>query len=327
MTRTLIGNWPMRLVLTALLVGLGMNVASAADFPTRPVRIVVPFPAGSSTDVIARILAEKASTRLGQQVIVENRPGADGAVGGSEIKRASPDGYTLLLASNSAMSGVPATRTSPPYEVTADFTPITDIGRYNFFFFVNKDVPASSLAELVAHAKANPGKLNYGAGNITGRLSFATVVVRHGLELTYVPYRGEPPAMTDLITGRIQAMVTTPGTGAPHVRGGKIRALSNVLHKRSQVLPDVPTIAEAGLLDFNIEPWAGLFGPARMPTDVVATLNRAFVEAMGDPTVVQRMAELDFVLTPSTSSELAALVKRQLEAHRGIVAAAGIEIQ
>lgn len=305
---------------------LGIGHAAAADYPTRPIRLIVPLPAGSSTDVIARVLADTVSPKLGQQIIIDNKPGADGAIAASEIKRSAADGYVVMLASNSAMSGVPATRKAPPYDVTADFTPITDIGRYNFFFYVNKDIPAKTLAEFVAYAKANPGKLTYGAGNITGRLAFASLATSSGLDLTHVPYRGEPPAMTDLITGRINAMVATSGTGIPQVKDGKIVALATILEKRSAIAPAVPTIAEAGFSDFRIEPWAGLFGPPGMPAEIVAKLNKAFREAMADPVVKQRMVEQDFALTPSTPEELAALVKRQLEVHKKIVAAAGIEM-
>lgn len=316
----------MRKVLIAIGLTLGIGHASAADYPTRPIRLIVPLPAGSSTDVIARVLADTVSPKLGQQIIIDNKPGADGAIAASEIKRSAADGYVVMLASNSAMSGVPATRKAPPYDVTADFTPITDIGRYNFFFYVNKDIPAKTLAEFVAYAKANPGKLTYGAGNITGRLAFASLATSSGLDLTHVPYRGEPPAMTDLITGRINAMVATSGTGIPQVKDGKIVALATILEKRSAIAPAVPTIAEAGFSDFRIEPWAGLFGPPNMPAEIVAKLNKAFREAMADPVVKQRMVEQDFALTPSTPEELAALVKRQLEVHKKIVAAAGIEM-
>jgi tripartite-type tricarboxylate transporter receptor subunit TctC len=245
----------------------------AADFPTRPIRLIVHFPAGSSTDVIARTLGENVSKQLGQQIVIDNKPGADGSIAAAELKRSAPDGYTIMLATNSAMSGVPATRKTPPYDVTTDFTPITEIGRYNFFLYVNKDVPAKSLTELLAYAKANPGKLAYGSGNITGRLAFASIVAANNLDVTPVPYKGEPPAITDLITGRIQVMVATSGTGLPHVKDGKVRALATILDKRSAAAPDVPTIAEAGFTGFTIEPWAGLFGPPNMPKDIVTALN------------------------------------------------------
>lgn len=316
----------MRKILIAISMVLGIGQATAADFPTRPIRLIVHFPAGSSTDVIARTLGETISKKLGQQFIIDNKPGADGAIAATELKRSAADGYTILLATNSAMSGVPATRKTPPYDVTTDFTPITDIGRYNFFLYVSKDVPVKSLKELIAYAKANPGKLAYGSGNITGRLAFASLVAANSLDVTPVPYKGEPPAITDLITNRIQAMVATSGTGLPQVKDGKILALATILDKRSPAAPDVPTIAEAGFPDFKIEPWAAVFGPPNMPRAIVTVLNTAFKEAMSDPAVKQRMAEQDFALSPSTPEELGALVKRQLDIHRKMVAAAGIEI-
>lgn len=316
----------LRNILIAICMVLGIGHAWAADFPNRPIRLIVHFPAGSSTDVIARTFADRISQKLGQQIIIDNKPGADGAIAANELKRSPADGYTIMLATNSAMSGVPATRKSPPYDVVTDFTPITDIGRYNFFLYVNKEVPVKTVSELIAYAKANPGKLAYGAGNITGRLAFASIVAANGLDVTPVPYRGEPPAITDLITGRIQAMVATSGTGIPQVKDGRIVALATILEKRSAVAPEVPTIAEAGFTDFTIEPWAGLFGPPNMPRDIVTLLNTAFREAMSDPAVKQRMVEQDFTLRPSTPEELGALVKRQLDIHRKMVAAAGIEI-
>ncbi|EKS39687.1 Bug family tripartite tricarboxylate transporter substrate binding protein [Afipia broomeae] len=316
----------MRKILIAISMVLGIGQATAADFPTRPIRLIVHFPAGSSTDVIARTLGEAISKKLGQQFIIDNKPGADGAIAATELKRSAADGYTILLATNSAMSGVPATRKTPPYDVTTDFTPITDIGRYNFFLYVSKDVPVKSLKELIAYAKANPGKLAYGSGNITGRLAFASIVAANSLDVTPVPYKGEPPAITDLITNRIQTMVATSGTGLPQVKDGKILALATILDKRSPAAPDVPTIAEAGFPDFKIEPWAALFGPPNMPREIVTVLNTAFKEAMSDPAVKQRMAEQDFSLSPSTPEELGALVKRQLDIHRKMVTAAGIEV-
>lgn len=316
----------LRNALVAICLMLGTNPTSAGEFPERPMRLMVPFPAGSSTDVIARVFAETISQKLGQQIVIDNKPGADGAIAASELKRSPADGYTFMLATNSAMSGVPATRKTPPYDVTTDFTPIIDVGRYNFFVFVNHDVPAKTLAELITYAKANPGKLAYGAGNISGRLAFASIVTSNGLDVTHIPYRGEPPAMTDLITGRIQAMVATSGTGIPQVKDGKIRALATILNKRSAMAPDVPTMAEAGAADFKIEPWAAVFGPPNMPKPIVTLLNTAFKDAMADPRVLQRMAEQDIALTPSTPEELGALVKQQLDIHRKIVTEAGIEM-
>lgn len=316
----------MRKILIAICMAFGLGQASAADYPNHPIRLMVHFPAGSSTDTIARTLGERMSKTLGQQIIIDNKPGADGSIAATELKRSAPDGYTVLLATNSSMSGVPTTRRNPPYDVTTDFTPITEIGRYNFFLYTSKDVPAKTLQELIAYAKANPGKVAAGSGNITGRLALASIVTANNLDVTPVPYKGEPTAITDLITGRIQAVVATSGIGLPQVKDGKIRALATVLNKRSAAAPDVPTMAEAGFPDFRIEPWAALFGPPNMPGDIVAKLNAAFKEAANDPAVKQRMLEQDFALTPSTPEELGALVKRQLDVHRKLVAAAGIEM-
>ena len=304
----------------------GAGQAAAADYPNRPIRLIVHFPAGTSTDVIARSFADSISPKLGQQIIIDNKAGAEGSIAASELKRSAPDGYTILLATNSAMSGVPTTRKTPPYDVTTDFTPITDIGRYNFFVYVNKDIPVKTLSELIAYAKANPGKIAYGAPHITGRLASATLVAANNLDVTPVPYKGEPTAITDLITGRIQMMISTSGGGMPQVKAGKLVALATILDKRSPIAPDVPTMAEAGFPDFKIQPWAALFGPANMPPEIAARLNKAFTEAMNDPAVKQRMAEQDFALKPSTPEQLGELVKQQLDVHRKAVAAAGVEI-
>lgn len=317
----------MRGILIAMMTAFGIASAAAEGFPARPMRLVVPFPAGSSTDIIARVVGERVAAKLGQQVIIDNKPGADGAVAGVEVRRAAPDGYTVMLASNSAMSGMPAMRAIPPYDVMADFSPITIVGRYAFFVFVHKDLPATTLKELVAYMKANPGKVAYGSGNTTGRLSIAAIAAAHGLEATHVPYRGEPPAMTDLVTGRIQVMVATHGTGGSHARDGTIRPLAVILQQRSPLMPDVPTIVEAGFPEVDIAGWAGLFGPANMPREIVTLLNKSYSDAMSEPAVKQRMAEMDVVLTPSTPEKLATFTERQLEAHRKIVGKAGIERQ
>lgn len=315
----------MRQLLTAISVAAACAAAAAADFPSKPIRLVVHFPAGSSTDVIGRILAESAARKLGQPIIVDNKPGADGAIAATEIKRSPADGYTLMLATNSPMSGIPALKKAPPYDVTKDFTPVTDVGRYTFAVYVPAQSRAKTLAELMAQARTNPGKLAYGAGNVTGQLSMASMALTSKVDMTHVPYKGEPPAMTDLIGGRIDAMVATAGTGVPHVQSGKLRALATITHKRSAMLPDVPTIREAGFPNFSMEPWAGLFGPANMPKDVTDKLNRAFGAAMKDPEVIKKMASQDFALTPSTPEALGVLVKRQLEVHREIARAAGVQ--
>ncbi len=298
---------------------------SFAQFPSKPIRIVVPFPAGSATDTITRILGNSVSAAVGQPVVVDNKAGADGAIAGAEVVRAAPDGYTLLMATNSPMSAVPAMKKVPPYDPVTDFTPITDIGRYTFFIVVHPGVPAKSLAELIQYAKANPGKINYATGNTTGIVSTAFFSSLAKVEMVHVPYKGEPQAMTDMISGRVQLMFASSSTSVPQVRDGKLRALVTTLARRSHLLPDVPTIAEAGMPEFSVTSWAGLFGPAKMPKEVLDRLNREFVAAMGRPDVQAAMEKQAFVLSPSTPEKLGGFVKEQLESYRNILRAAGVQ--
>ncbi|MFY9317108.1 MAG: tripartite tricarboxylate transporter substrate binding protein [Burkholderiales bacterium] len=310
------------LVLAAALL---FAAPALSQFPNKPIRIVVPFGAGSATDLISRVIGASVSAAVGQPVVVDNKAGADGAIAASEVAKAAPDGYTLLMATNSPLSVVPAMKKSPPYDPVADFTPITDIGRYTFFVVVNPDLPVKTLQELVQYAKANPGKINYATGNTTGIVSTALLASLAKIEMVHVPYKTEPQVMPDLVGGRVQMMFASSTTSIPLIRDGKLRALVTTLPRRSHLLPDVPTIAEAGYPTFSIISWAGLFGPAKMPADVVARLNKEFVAAMGRPDVQEAMQKQAFVLTPSTPEKLAAYVKEQLEGYRNILKAVGIQ--
>ena len=299
--------------------------AASAQFPAKPIRVVVPFPAGSATDTITRILGASVSGAIGQPLIVDNKAGADGAIAAAEVAKAPPDGYTLLMATNSPMAAVPALRKAPPYDPVADFTPISDIGRYTFFLFVSAVTPIKSFDELISYAKAHPGKLNYATGNTTGIVSFAQMNSLAGIDMTHVPYKGEPQGITDLVGGRVQVMWATPTTGLPHVKDGKLRALVTSLKSRSSLLPDVPTIYEAGMPQFTIASWAALYGPAKMPRELVQRLNREFADAMKRPEVQAQMVKQAFAMTPSTPEQLAAHTREQMESYRRILAAAGVK--
>ena len=312
----------MRKLLWALLLA---PLFAQAQYPNKPIRVVVPFPAGSSTDIVTRVLAGSVSQAVGQTLVVDNKAGADGAIAAAEVAKAAPDGYTLLMATNSPMSAVPAMKKQPPYDPVADFTPITDIGRYTFFIVVHPDVQARSLQELIAYARANPGKLNYATGNTTGIVSTAFFAAQAQIRMVHVPYKGEPQALTDLVAGRVQVMFCSSGTSVPQVREGRLRALVTTLPRRSHLLPDVPTIAEAGMPQFSITSWAGLFGPAKMPRAVVERLNREFAAAMGRADVQAAMEKQAFALSPSSPERLADLVKEQLESYRTTLRAAGVE--
>ena len=313
-----------RFLLSFAILGLAAS-ALAQPFPSKPLRIIVPFPAGSATDTVARILGGSVSQAVGQPVVVDNKAGADGAIAASEVAKAAPDGYTMLLATNSPMSVVPVMKKSPPYDPIADFTPITDVGRYTFFIVVHPEVPAKTLQELIGYAKANPGKLNYATGNTTGIVSTALFQSLAGIQMLHVPYKGEPQAIVDLLANRVQLIFASSTTSVPHIRDGKLRAIVTTLPKRSSVLPNVPTIAEAGMPEFSIVSWAALFGPAKMPREVTERLNKEFVAAMGRPDVQAAMEKQAFALSPSSPERLGAYVKEQLEAYRKTMAIAGIQ--
>ena len=308
-----------------LLLTLVLPLAAQAQYPNKPIRVIVPFPGGSATDTITRILANSVSQSIGQPLVVEDKAGADGAIAAGEVAKAAPDGYTLLMATNSPMAAVPALKKQPPYDPVADFTPITDVGRYTFFLFVHPGVPAKTFAELIAYAKANPGKLNYATGNTTGIVSFAQINSLAGIDMVHVPYKGEPAGIADLVAGRVQLMLATPTTGLAHVKDGRMRAMVTTLSKRSALMPDVPTIAEAGMPQFSITSWAALFGPARMPREVLERLHREFTAAMARPEVQAAMDKQAFALSPSMPAELAQFVKEQIESYRRILRAAGVQ--
>ena len=300
-------------------------VPAFAQYPNKPIKVIVPFPAGSATDTITRILSNSVSQSIGQTLVVENKAGADGAIAGAEVAKAPPDGYTLLMATNSPMAVAPAMRKIPPYDPVNDFTPITDIGRYTFFLFAYSGMPQKTLGEIIAYAKANPGKVAYATGNTTGIVSFAQMNSLAGIQMLHIPYKGEPAAVTDLIAGRVQLIFATPTTGLAHVKDGKLRAIVTSLKQRSPILPDVPTIGEAGLPKFSILSWAALYGPAKMPKEITDRLNREFHAAMKRPDVIAAMDKQAFILAPSTPAELAAFTKEQMEEYRVILRAAGVQ--
>jgi tripartite-type tricarboxylate transporter receptor subunit TctC len=304
---------------------LAAPLAVFAQYPGKPIRVIVPFPAGSATDTITRILANSVSQAVGQPLLVENKAGADGAIAATEVAKSPADGYTLLMATNSPMSAVPAMKKSPPYDPVADFSPISDIGRYTFFIVTHPSVPANSLDELIDYARANPGKLNYATGNTTGIVSSAFFASQAKIKMEHVPYKGEPQAITDLVAGRVQLMFASSSTSVPHIRDGRLRALVTTLPKRSALLPDVPSIAEAGMPQFSITSWAGLFGPANVPREIVQRLNREFGAAMARPDVQNAMERQAFSLSPSSPEQLGAFVKEQMESYRRTLQAAGVQ--
>lgn len=312
-----------------LLLALGLTAACAgahAQYPARPITMVVPFPPGGTSDSLARIIAKNVGENLGQSVVVENKPGVEGQIAAQDIAKSAPDGYRIALVTSGNFSVLPAMRKNPPYDVVTDFTPIADVGRYAFFLYVNPSVPAKNMREFVAYAKANPGKMSYGSGNGTGVLVFAQIKSLFGIDLLHVPYKGEPPAMTDLLAGRLDAMIAT-GAGLPFAKEGKLRPLVTLLPTRSPLAPEVPVMREAGMSELPVVIWAAVVGPAGMPKDIVERLNKAVLASLGKPDVVASIEQMGFAVTPGRPEVLGNLIKTQVGAYTKLVKSIGLPLQ
>ena len=299
--------------------------AAAQQYPSKPIRIVLQFPAGGATDAAARILGQALTQSMGQPVIVENRPGADGAIAGELVAKAAPDGYTLFLASNTPMMQVPLLRKNPPYDVVADFTPITMVGRYVFVLVVNPSLPVKSVPELLAYARANPGLLNFGSFSSVGQLLFGQMRATANVDIVLVPYKGEAPTIVDVLAGRTHFTFATPASVGPHIKDGKLRPLAILLPTRSTLLPEIPTTVEAGMVPFNPATFVALFGPARMPPEVVARINKEFNAAMQLPGMRDQIERQGVQLAGSTPAELGSFIKVQLDAWGRAFREAGMQ--
>ena len=309
----------------ALMLAVAGGAQAQSQYPTKPVRIIVPFAAGSTTDVITRILAQPIQQSLGQTLVIDNRPGGDGALAGDMVAKAPADGYTLLMATNSPLSAVPHLRKKMPYDALKDFAPISLTGYYTFLLAVHPSVPAKSLRELHDYARANPGKLNYATGNTSSIVITAMLHSLAGVKMLHVPYKSEPPAIVDLISGQVQVMVTSYTTVAAHLRDGRLRALALALNQRSPLLPNVPTVVESGMPKFTITPWAGVFAPARTPKDVVDKLSREFNAALKRPDIRSLLDQQAFAAAGSTPEALGVWLKDQYQIWGAAMREAGIQ--
>ena len=304
---------------------LAANADMAQTYPNKPVRLVVPFPAGGSADIVARLIAKPLSEILKQTVYIDNKPGADGAIAADYVAKAEPDGYTLFFATYGAMSAVPTLHKNIHYDAVSDFTPITSAGKFAFFLFVHPDVPAKTLGELMDYVHQHPGLLNYGTGNAGAIVATAELSALNKLNMTHVPYKGEVPAMNDFLAGRVQLMFATPANALPWVKEGKLRALVTLLDKRSSLLPDVPTMTESGMRNLNIVPWSGLFGPAKMQARITKQLSVAINEILKREDMQAEFAKQGFESHGSTPAELEAYVKEQLKVWGRTIEIAGIK--
>ena len=297
---------------------------AAAQYPSKPVRLVVPFPPGGAADLTARVMVQPLSQALGQPILVDNKAGADGAIAGNEVLRAAPDGYTLLFGTNTGLCAAPVLRKTPPYDPIADFTAVSMVGKFGFFVFSHSSVPAASMDELLAYIRGNPGKLNYGTGNSTSILATAQLKYAERLDMQHIPYKGDAPATADLVAGRVQLLIATPGSVLPFVKEGRVRALATLLPARSPLLPDAPTMAEAGQKGISVVPFAGIFGPAKLPREVVDRLARDVAAVMARPEVREAVGRHAFEAQGSSPEELAAFLREQVDIWRRTIREVGI---
>jgi len=308
-----------------LLLALALSFNAAAQYPTKPIRLIIHFPAGGSTDLVSRVLAQELTPSLGQPVVVENRTGADGAIAASVVMQSPPDGHTLFVATNTPMMQVPLLSKNPPYDPLTAFAPISLVGRYTFLLVTTPQLPAKTMAEFIAYARANPGKLNFATYSGASQIAYAQIVKTSKVDMLRVPYKGEAPSVADLLGGQIHAVFATPTSTLSHIRDGRLRVLATTLPTRWPLLPEVPTTVEAGLPPITVEFFAALYGPAKLPPEIANRISREVNAVMAKPQIREQIDKQGFSLAGSTPAELATFMKQQLAAWKQGFDDAGIK--
>ncbi len=305
---------------------LSFSLAAHADtYPSKPITIIVPFGPGSATDTIARVVAQQLGAALKQSVVVEDRPGANGALSALFVARSAPDGYTLFMSTNSPHSAVPFLMKNVGYDPVKDFAAITRMGSYTLMLCVHPSIPAKSVEQLIEYAKANPGKLSFASGNTSGVVAGETLKHWAEIDMLHVPYKSAPPALNDVLAGRVSMMFTDLTTGLPHVKAGTLRALAVTRLKRSTLFPELPTMDEAGVKGFDMDSWAGMFAPAGTPADIITLLNKELRKVIDSPQVKSNLGNAGFEAFSSSPKELEDFVKVQLGKWGKMIGDAGIQ--
>jgi tripartite-type tricarboxylate transporter receptor subunit TctC len=317
-----------RILFGALVAACAVTAVHAQSYPSKPVTLVVPFPAGSTTDLVGRILQDELAKAVGQTVVIDNRGGAGGSVGTEAVARSAPDGYTLLMGTIGTHSINPAVYAKINYDPIKDFEPVIQFGTAPNVLVVHPDLPIKSVADLIAYIKANPGKVNYGSsGNGTSNhLSGAMFVARNGLQATHIPYKGGAQAITDLLRGEIQFMFYHYLPLLPHIQEGKLRAIANTNTTRIAALPDVPVMKEAGMDDFEVSAWFGVWAPAKTPKDVVTKLNGAILKIINSPQVKKSLMAQGIDPVAGTPDDLRKLNQAELARWAKAVQQAGAKL-
>ena len=314
------------LVALPLALTLISGTAFAQAYPNRNITLVLPFAAGSGTDTTTRIISKELGTALGVGMVIDNRAGANGSIAASYVARSAPDGYTLFVTTNTTHSANPYLLKTMSYDPVKDFTPIARTGDLPFMLVINPEIPANSVAELIALAKKEPGKLSYASGSSSAIVSGATFARLAGIDLLHVPYKSSPPALTDVIAGRVSMMFVDVLTGLPHVNGKALKALAVTTKRPSALLPHLPTM-DSTVKGFDITSWQGYLGPANLPKEIVTKLNAEIRKVIERPDVKKELAERGMEAFSGTPEEFDAFLKEQLVLWEKLIADAGIEKQ
>jgi tripartite-type tricarboxylate transporter receptor subunit TctC len=315
----------LRIVIVALTLIIA-TLAQAQSYPSRPIRYIVPQAPGGSSDTLARIVTQRAGEGLGQQLVVDNRPGATGIIGAEVVARANPDGYTLLQVATSHATN-PAMQAKLPYDTLRDFAAISLLSQQPNIWLVHPSLPVRNIKELIAYAKSKPGQLNFASSGTGGSQHLAGELLTSmtGIEMTHVPYKGSPPALVDVLAGRVPLMSSTMPPALPHIKSGKVRAIAVTSAKRSAALPDVPTVAESGVAGYEAIAWQGLVTPAGTPKPVISRINAEFVKALKQPDVAAKLNEQGFETVASTPEWFAQYTRTEIAKWSKVIKAAGIK--
>ena len=318
----------MRNAFAGLVLALVAGAVVAQQWPSKPIKWVVPFAPGGTTDILARTIGEKLSVTLGQPIIVDNKPGAGGGVGADQVAKSPADGYTIMGGTISTHAINASLYSNLPYDPVRDFAPITLIVRVPNMLVVNPELPAKDVRELIVLLKANPGKYSFASsGNGTSQhLSGELFKTMTGVEMQHIPYRGSPPALADVVGGQVAMTFDNITTAWPLVKGGKLRALAVTTAKRSPIAPDVPTLAESGLPGYEIASWQGVFAPAGVSTEIVKRLNAEIVRIINAPDVRQKLVDMGAEPAPNTPEEFAAMVKAEVAKWADVVRKSGAKV-
>ncbi len=309
-------------VLCAAVISQG---ASAQSYPSGPVRMLIPFAAGSATDVYARLVARHLSDEFGQQFVVEPKPGANGSIAAQQVARARPDGLTLFFTTNTTHAANPSLMKQMTYDPVKDFEPITKIGGIAFFMAIGGSSPYKSVRDIVEAAKSQPGRIAYGSGNSVGILAGATLQKMTGTQMTHVPYKSTPQAIVDVIGGQVTFLFVDLSVSRPHIQSGRAKLIAVATLHRSPLAPEIPSMDELGYKGFDIPAWFGLFAPAGTPKDIITRLNTEMVKVMSRPDVKQQLTAMGIDAFTSTPEELGDYVKSEIQKWARLVRDAGIQ--